>query len=293
MPAIAPPVTDLAQVSRPLPRPKHGLLDVATIVRAERHLLNGVEYWAPEAPQHLPALPLDCDNDPDDAWPSGIDTITDLPFRLRAGWRCSNVGFTDAEINQRATAMLDAGEAWSVEAAVWERITDPTVADLPAGTLAQSIATTVGVLEAWLYTRYAGVGVLHVPRSAITAFVDADAIRVDCDHLVTVLGTPVSAGAYPNAGPTTAGTGNVWIAVTGAVTLHRSDIAVHTRNHGAHFDPTTNEIAGVAERVYIPSFDGVAAVGIVDLPSEPVVAAANYPAETNYPGYTNFPSTGA
>jgi len=148
-------------------------------------------------------------------------------------------------------------------------------------------------LEAWLYTHYADVGVLHVPRSAITAFVYADAIRVDGDHLVTVLGTPVSAGAYPNAGPTTAGTGNVWIAVTGAVTLHRSDTAVHTRNHGAHFDPTTNEIAGVAERVYIPSFGGVAAVGIVDLPSEPVVAAANYPAETNYPGYTNFPSTGA
>lgn len=245
---------------------RFGLLSVAQIVsEPDPHWQNGVEYTANPLVEVVDALNVDCTVDPDDDWPEGLDQVTDPPLRIRTGFTCKHPGLTAEDIHSYASAKLSAAEGPSVEAAVWDQIAATSVAT-PAGTSAIGIVTAVGDLEAWLWTTYPGVGVLHMPRDVAVAAVAADVVKLRDGRLETALGTPVAAGAYPGTGPAATTSGEAWIGATGAVVLRRSEPRVYTDNAAAYFDYHTNEVFGVAERIYVASFEDVRAVALVDLP---------------------------
>ncbi|WP_412475384.1 hypothetical protein ACK8HH_17135 [Gordonia sp. LUNF6] len=265
--AVAPP---LLIPTPQLAPPRGGLLSVADIVApGDLHWQNGVEYATNPTPGGV-ADEVSCDPiDPADL-PEGVPVVTDDPLRVHTGFTCKHPGLTRDEIQAYARNKLTAGEGPAVERSVWPTI----IADATtiAGTGAVSLLAGLGDLEAWLYESYGGTGVIHVPRGALPFLVKAKQIVVGSGgSLTTVLGTKVSAGAYPGTGPAAAepAAGAAWIAATAAVQVRRSETKVRTDNGAAYFDHRDNSVIGLAERLYVVSWEHLAAAVQITLEEAP------------------------
>lgn len=261
--AVAAPL--LVPTPAPL-APRHGLLSVATLIDdPSGHWVNGVEYDASARPKAV-ADPLEPCTAPDDAEvDEGLPTVIDGAYRVWTGVECKLPGRTREEFEAYARAQLAAGESAAVERAVWDTGENPIIpaASLPAGDDPLSLAAGLGALEAWLYETYAGTGVLHIARRAVPLLASEKLIKVDGGVLRTVLGTPVAAGAYPGGtvGPDDTdpvAAGQLWIAVTPAVSYRRSQIV-----YRATFDHRSNTETVIAERYMLPSWEALSAAALI------------------------------
>lgn len=258
--AVAPPT--LVQTPTLVP-PRAGLLSVAELVpTAGNHWLNGVEYATNGAA--AVADDISCDPIIPADLPEGVPFVTDEPMRVHGGFTCKHPGLTKDEVNQQARDRFTAGEGPAVELGIWSRIQDDATS---LGAAPVSIPTGLGDLEEWLYESYGGTGVLHVPRAAIPHLAAADQIVNTNGTLTTVLGTKISAGAYPGTGPADAApaAGAVWVAATAAVQVRRSEIKVRTEPGASYFDFTDNSVVGLAERIYVVSWEHLAATAQLQL----------------------------
>lgn len=269
MPNVAP----LLIPSPALVPPRFGLLSVADIVAdPNQHWQNGVEYVAPPSPG-VTVEAVDPSTTPATLAPAKDEfpLVEGVPFRVLASFKAKHPGLTDAEIHDRARAMLAAGESQAVEAYLWSGVESPfmdaTETATPAGTAGVSVLSGVGALERWLWDNYGGTGVLHVAREAVPHLVKAEQITERNGRLVTPLGTAVSAGSYPDTGPdgAAAAAGSSWVVATGAVEARRSEVRVPGSNGSAYFDPKTNDVLGLAARQYVVTWGGVQAAALLTL----------------------------
>ncbi|WP_298444668.1 hypothetical protein [Gordonia sp. (in: high G+C Gram-positive bacteria)] len=241
--------------------PRFGLLSVAQIPDTpDLHWADGVEY--PTSPRPT-AVTDDIDCDPDDLADliGDIPWVSDDPVRVWTGVQVKRVGWDEGEVDQHVRGMLTAGEGPALERGLWPRLAGASTT-LPAGDDPLSILSGVGALESWLWESYGGVGVLHVPRSAVGHLVRAEQVREVNGRLQTPLGTLVSAGAYPGRSPADdpAAEGAVWVAATPAVQLRRTPIRVQSS-----FGHRDNTQMVVADRVYVPSWENLSAAAHIQL----------------------------
>ena len=253
--------------------PRFGLLSVADIVADPNpHWQNGVEYVAPAIPG-VTVEAIDPATDSTDLAPvkDGFPLVEGFPFRVRSMFKAKHPGLTDAEIHDRARAALAAGESQAVEKFLWSGVESPfmdaTSTATPSGSAGVSVLAGVGALERWLWDNYGGTGVLHVAREAVPYLVKSEQVDERNGRLVTPLGTVVSAGSYPNTGPTgtAAAAGSSWVVATGAVEARRSEVRTPGANGSAYFDPKTNDVFGLASRTYVVTWGGVQAAVLLTL----------------------------
>lgn len=253
--------------------PKYGLLSVADVpTDTDPHWVNGVEYWPPVVPQ-VGATEIECLDDPGDFTPreipEGFPSGEADAFQVHAAARCSTVGISADELRARALASLGAGESAFVERRLWATTT-PAIMSADTATVvgtAASLDRAIGELEHWLYTEYASVGVIHLPRRLGAVADRLNLITADGNVLRTKLGTPLVFGDYPGTGPAgqVPAANTSWIAATGDVTVWRTPPDVLTDNGSAWIDARTNTGTAIVTRDYLVTFDEVAGAALVSL----------------------------
>lgn len=253
--------------------PKFGLLSVADLpTDTDPHwAAAGLEYWPPVVPA-VGATEIECLGEGEftpreipEGFPAGVAD----PFQVHAAARCKAVGISLDELRARALASLGAAEVPFVEDRLWTTTT-PAIMSADTETVvatAASIDKAVGQLEAWLYTEYASVGVIHMPRELGAIADHLSIVSADGNVMRTKLGTPVVFGNYPGTGPAdqVPAAGQTWIAATGDVTVWRTAPEVLTDSGSAWFDPLTNTGTAIVTRDYMVTFDEVAGAALVAL----------------------------
>lgn len=270
-------------VPAPVRQPhRHGLFSVASIVDVtDPHELLGVQ-WEP-LPCEPPGLWIDpCgpDNGGEDGGEEDLEKgfaatpepVEATPITVYGSFHCKKLGYTAAEVTDRARAHLTAGEQQAVEYAVWTGasgnspyLADPDTIDLGEATCpAQLIAT----LLAYADTAFVGEPVLHMPRPVVPWL--ADHLTRESGRLVTTQGVPVAAGAgytEANTGPggAPAPDGAWWVYVTGPVQIRRGSI--HSTPPERGFNPRTNDVTALAERQFVAGWDSCLAAAALFTPS--------------------------
>lgn len=240
---------------------RYGLQSAADPVTETGRIHAGIQW--DRSPCGPPTLdPAECGDDPTDLdLPAGIDVGQAAPIKVFAGFTCSPVDLTEEKMRARAGAAL-AADWVTVEKAVWAS-TDLRLMRTGADATVELSATPVslvrgvGLLEAFLGASYAGVGVIHAPRTVGAHAAAAQLITPGSGHLATPLGNRWSFGAgYPNTEPdgSAAAVDVAWLVVTTAVTYRRTPIQ-HRRTREQSFDYGTNKIHAVADRTYVVSWD--------------------------------------
>jgi len=140
-------------------------------------------------------------------------------------------------------AAFNAAEERGVESFVWNSEFDALATD--AGTFTDPLIA-LGVAERELRNRYNGIGAIHT--DSLGATLVADRLRVEGNHLVTMLGTPVVVGAgYVGAAPANT---EVEYVATGALVVRRG-----AREVLEGFDRQVNDALFIAERTYVAGWD--------------------------------------
>lgn len=197
------------------------------------------------------------------------------PFTVYAEFDCSPVGLADAATVARDA--LDRVEHDQVEAAFWTGTAGGATTVLPHlaadaeildsdGIVLQSaavvavtgadVATGLGLLEESLGGCYSGVGIIHVPRSALPTFAASYLIVYRDGGLYTPSGHRiVVSDAYPGTAPdgSDPAAGTTWIYATGAMIGYRSDVRFF--NLRDSFDRAENTMRLIAERTYLLAYE--------------------------------------
>jgi hypothetical protein len=203
---------------------------------------------------------------------SGVDRGA-TAFTVYAAFDCSLIGLPDVD---QAAQALDRSEAFQVgrafwtgraggQATVWPHLAADDDLDDPHGIRLQTAADTVlaatddpavavGRLDSALADQYGGLGVVHVPVTALATLKARNLVRMD--DADGVLRTPgghriVAAAGYTGSGPdgSAAPDGSAWIYATGALFGYRSDVAV--RDFPGTFDRSNNTVRKQASRTYL------------------------------------------
>jgi hypothetical protein len=195
-------------------------------------------------------------------------------FAVYGHWRCSPVGFSPEQAQERATAHLLAREEARVEQALWTGDLGNTpnlqadATDL-TGSGAVSPAAAVGLVEDFIAANYGSLGVIHITRGTVSLLAAQTLLEVRNNRLYTKAGTPVVAGAgYINTGPggSAAADGTVWIYGSPALAGYRSEVLTSTATPGDLLDREHNDMYAIAERGYVLAYDpcgvGAAALNI-------------------------------
>lgn len=212
---------------------------------------------------------------------TGIPAIGADPFTVYSFVDCGPIGANPREYDDRARSALEQGEERAVESVFWTGTVSTTGSPLisphlaedaqvlgPQGEISQLAASPVttgaavdvvealGALEGALASCYGGVGVIHVPRTAIAHMSSKGMIVRAGDHLETVAGNLVAAGSgYPGTSP--AGTappgGQAWFYATGAISLRRGPIQITDFEESVN--KTENQLVLIAERTYVITWD--------------------------------------
>lgn len=213
-------------------------------------------------------------------------------FTVYAEFDCSPVG-QDLERNQAEEALLRT-EAYQVSRAfwtgqagataggavttVWPHLAANAVLDDPQGIRLQTaagpmitggddVAVVLGALEAQLATCYGGVGVIHVPYTALPSLAARMLVKPDdSGALRTLAGNRVVAGqGYTGSGPDGAApaAGTTWIYATGALFGYRSDVFV--RDFPGTLDRTKNTVRKIASRTYLFGWSCCHLAALLDL----------------------------
>jgi hypothetical protein len=206
-------------------------------------------------------LDPDCNNNPQKFFASMNLPGAAKPFVVYGSAKCGLPGArADLDGEERATAMLLAREEAQAEAVTWSILDDTAVDINPAGAL--SPASALAALEGWLGSTYGSLGAIHAPRRAASLFSTNGAISPSGSHLLTKLGTPVSAGGgYPGTGPLGAApaAGTQWVFAAPALFGYRGTVFATSA-----VDTGNNNFYALAERQYVIGFDpcGVGAVRV-------------------------------
>src|SRR5262245_24949439 len=182
----------------------------------------------------------------------GTTLVEGKPFTVYQLLTCRTVGELDT-FDARARKALELSEGLSVELA-FQQIAFAGATDVtPAGNPVD-IVDGLAILEQSMNRSYTGQAVIHMGRAAATRLASRAAVLRIGDHLETVLGSLVVAGAGydPQSGPSAPAATAEWMWATGAVTLRRSDIALV---EPVLDNPYTNQFSTLAERQYVTSVE--------------------------------------
>ena len=242
-----------AFITLPTPEPLGGgVLSVARVLSGQPHELMGVEgvsdacataqewdEWCTMTPTGEKVF----DDEP--------ETIVGDPFAIYAGVECTIQRIDDARA--RAVRRLGFAESRSVDAAVARQL-DALATDLGGP---YSVNEAIGIAEAFAATVYGGAPTLLVPRQFVPCACGCGALRNNLDgSLATCSGSRVAPLTTPIAVPA-ASSGTLY--VTGTITLLRGDVIAISVPSQPSSDGTYAPARALAERVYVPVFDCVAA----------------------------------
>lgn len=194
--------------------------------------------------------------------PSGLDEGTGSPFTVYGHFRCSPVGWSVSEAQDKANADLLQSEEFTVERAFWEGSLGnvpnlagnvngygPLVLD-PAGDITEAVAS----LETYLGEVHHALGIIHMSRAAAVLALADKVIENKSGRLFTLLGTPVVAGSgYTGKGP--GDEAPEFMYATGPMFVYRSDVFTSANREGDLFDRARNDLTAIAERTYTLGVD--------------------------------------
>lgn len=270
---IAPPAVVTGAARAPLPFGLFSVLSTREPGMTGDRWEGGVQFEALTCEPVMGIGQPQCDPDETVGLPKVLDAAGNeigeaSPFTVYGHFTCAPVGWTSETAGARAEAHLQAREEARVERALWtgdlgntpNLVTDATV----LGSGALSWGSGIGALEAWLGANYGSLGVIHVTRAAAVELLREGYLEVRSGRLVTVLGTPVVAGAgYDGSGPTAAGGGESWAYATPALFGYRSGVFTSSNRAGDLLDRGVNTLYSVAERTYLLGFDPCGHAGVI------------------------------
>lgn len=253
----------------------YGLFSAATVIEnVTGAALGGVQY-----PYHCDPVtdtwPGPCAEVPPGEQknlPSGMDLIESYSFSAYAFEVCPLVGYNETQLEALAQESLRRTEQHQVERAVWygrgdyvgltQRTDVVQLASAPV-----SPVDALALAEWWL-GRHDGLGVIHVNDLAATPMLAADAVWRDGNVYRSALGHAMAfGGGYGFTGPggAAAPAGAVWMFITRAVVIRRSQVRVDSG-----LRPQSNEHDSRAERIYVPTIPCQVAAVPVQVLSEGV-----------------------
>ena len=212
---------------------------------------NGVTWEGPTCDAVL-AYTATCETPPNfSVYSDGGVNDSAVAYYVRGSYKCSPVGRSISEAQDRATANLLAGEQAAVEARFWTELADAT--PLLGNVAGESVSTALGLLEAYIVTQTGGSGVIHVPRSLIPTLAEHNLISTSGQRMTTILGTGVSAGNYvgnpSDLADPPAGFG--YMAVTPPLVGQRGEIFTGSDRPGDLLDRAQNNLYALAQRGYL------------------------------------------
>lgn len=214
--------------------------------------------------------------------PPGLDKPEFYPYMLYVPYSCDWVlpstrtvegeTITVDSYEADATDSEDAMTAWSMSRELWTGAIESqnpslqnTAVDESASSAVHPVTALGTLLEAYSDCTQEGGAVIHAPLSAITSLLANYAIRQQGDVYYGPGGSIVSPGpGYPSdatgTGPDSAddpdaGTGNVWMYVTGPVEYALGDIVVYPEGGEAFYNHRENRYEVTAQRLVIHRFD--------------------------------------
>lgn len=238
------------------PKPKvGGLFPVATVIDvSDPHALLGAQYetdscgaaslWEHDCPAVYPALPCDEEQVGDLVLKTfrSLTLVTGDPITVYDGIDCNLLGGDPDRFVRRVRDSLLLKEQAAVERhmAVLLDTLDTGNAAVP-----ETVADAIATAEAWLDANYAGLGLIHMSRTAVNTAAAAHLIVAGPDGTVaTIQGTPIANGAgYAGLGAT--------IYASGQVTLLRGPI-VQNVTPSMNIDTNCVPPRALAERTYVP-----------------------------------------
>lgn len=267
----APPVTPY----------RFGLFSVADMpTETSVHTRNGVEYEpltsTPAKTTHdfQQRLPLPADKHV----PKGVPYVSATPFTVFHGFNCMPVGFSQAEIEDRARQALALGEQYAVENTYMlgtegntPKLVDAAVTSVLNGGTVVDPVLAIALLEKAIHGVYGGEGVIHAPRSVLPGLFARHMVEKEGSRLVTRLGTRIAAGAgydLGNVSPAGAApsAGAAWMYATGPVGIWRSEPFLNPDTIAAALNRGTNQLEVLVERTYVVSHEAGCWAVLVDLP---------------------------
>ncbi|WP_375483317.1 hypothetical protein [uncultured Jatrophihabitans sp.] len=213
------------------------------------------------------------------ALPSGVATEQGAPFSVYAGVDCKIMGYTEAFLEARALAILEAGWQHAAEQMLWQGgpTGSPLTGAAPVLNAASgsntvgtglSLVAAIGALEKALASAYSGRGVIHSTRD-VAALADRyqQLHERDLGVLETALGTRWAfGGGYDGTGPSAAApaAGTAWLYATGTVVARRARPFI-SGGLAAALNRTTNQADVFAEQPTVLTVDGPTFAVSVDL----------------------------
>jgi hypothetical protein len=210
----------------------------------------------------------------------GIDVVEGDPFVALHLLECSPVGYTAAELQERARRGLQMGEQRTVERVVQRAMArDPRTAILGEGD-PFSVVEGLAMLEKYAAANYPGIPVIHASPDVVTLLAAKHLIHRyppsagRQETLQTPNGSLVVSGGgyaqtlYPEPDPTrvvpTPGSDQSMLYVTGAVQVRRGSV-IEVRNPIDVSAGTSarNVSSNLAERPYVVTWDCIVATVVV------------------------------
>lgn len=186
------------------------------------------------------------------------------PFFVYGHHKCSPVGWTPSQAEDRARQHLAVHEESAVEYLVWsgDKGVSPSFVgngtDVTAATAAKP-AAALSALEQYAADEYGSLPVLHVPIGVANALFEASLLTVRGARCYTMTGVPVVIGSgYPGTAPTTGAdpaAGTAWGYMTPAMFGYRSAVFTSSNQSGDLLDRGSNDLYAVAERTYSIGYD--------------------------------------
>ena len=207
----------------------------------------------------------------------GVDLVDGAPFNLYHLFRCSPVGMTPGDFQERARAALRLGEQRALERVTGSLLPfrEGAVDLTPTPGTAVAPAVALAILEAYAAANYGGVPVIHAPREVGSLLGSRQSILRVGTRLESVQGAVIaSGGGYDRlVGPPTdlenpetttvpAGDGQAWMYVTGTVVVRRAPVIEVGPVMGR--TPATNVAEALVERLATVSWECITAAILVD-----------------------------
>jgi len=264
MPPI--PRLQVPRESLPLEDPRYGLFSAATVVEdMDSFAQNGIQTSAVCDPGVNPYPFPECPTGMENPVKEGLrseSVVTADPFAIYAAEECPPLGVSNAEARARLRERILMGERHTVENIVYNGLVnarpllrDPEAEILGAGA-PTSIPQAVGMLEHRL-SAMGRPGIIHAPRWMAAVMDSLRIVHRSGSRITTLLGTPVAFGSgYSGAGPygQEEPAESSWLYATPQITVYRSTIYEPGTFQNGAFDPSTNRLFLLSERVYVVSW---------------------------------------
>lgn len=168
-------------------------------------------------------------------------------FNCQGGVTCKGPGFdmNDPALQAAFAAREPEGVSIGLHDAILVNGTDLTPA---AGSVTP--AQALGLLEGAGYSGYSGQPVIHAGPMLASLWAALQAVRLNGNHLETLLGTPVAVASGNESKTAGKLDADQWAFVTGQVFLWRSESV-----QAADIDRTTNDMTVLYERLYVAAID--------------------------------------